>query len=319
MLRPVVQSQGKVVVTGGAGFVGSHLVDRLLSDGCSHVVVLDNLHRGRIENLARKRRDPRLEFIQGDIRDLPTVEAAFRDAETIYHLAAQSTVMGAVDDPVYSFETNVVGTFNVLRAARDARVQRLVFASSREVYGDPIELPVEENQPLLAVNAYGASKLSGEAYCRAFRRTFGLQCVILRLSNVYGPRDIGRVIPLWLEQASNGDDLHIYGGKQLIDFVWIDQVVEAFVRAAEMSGPLPPINVGSGTGTRIVDLARRIIRLTGGRSQLHIGQARPVEVTRFVAHVGRMRQMLGIEPSDDPIARLDQMVPERAAELVLAL
>lgn len=315
----MVHSQGKVVVTGGAGFVGSHLVDRLLSDGSSHVVVLDNLHRGRLENLAERQKDPRLELIVGDVRDLPTVEAAFRGADTIYHLAAQSTVMGAVEDPVYSFETNVVGTFNVLRAARDAHAQRLIFASSREVYGDPIELPVEENQPLLAVNAYGASKLSGEAYCRAFRRTFGLHCVILRLANVYGPRDIGRVIPLWIDRATNGDDLTIYGGKQLIDFVWVDQVVEAFVRAADMSGPLPPINIGSGSGTRIVDLARRIIRLTGGRSQLHIAQARSVEVTRYVAHVGRMRQMLGIEPSDDPIGHLEQLVPVGAAETVRAI
>jgi nucleoside-diphosphate-sugar epimerase len=304
----VPQSPGKIVVTGGAGFIGSHLVDRLLDNGSSQVVVLDNLHRGRLENLAERQSDPLLDFIHGDIRNPRTVAEAFREASTVYHLAAQSRVMGAVEDQDYSFETNVIGTYNVLRAATDADVNALVFASSREVYGDPIDLPVEEGQPLLAINSYGASKVMGEAYCRAFRRTFGLHSVILRLANVYGPRDVGRVVPLWMDLASSGRDLNIYGGKQLLDFVWIDLVVEALVRAADVPGPLPPINIASGTGTRIVDLARRIIRLSSSRSRVNTQQARAVEVTRFVANVSRMRQMLGVEPPADPLVYLDRMI-----------
>lgn len=304
----MVQSAAKIVVTGGAGFIGSHLVDRLLENGWPEVVVLDNLHRGRIENLAAHRAEPRFDFILGDIRNAATVASALRGATTVYHLAAQSTVMGAVEDADYSFETNVVGTFNVLRAAHEAGTRTVVFASSREVYGDPIDLPVAEDQPLLAVNTYGASKVAGEAYCRAFRRTFGLHCITLRLANVYGPRDVGRVIPLWLERAALGQDLEIYGGKQLIDFVWSEQVVDALIRAADIRGPLPPINIGSGTGTRIIDLARRIIRLSGSRSRVSIQQARAVEVTRFVANVKRMQQMLGIEPPDDPLVYLDRLV-----------
>jgi UDP-glucose 4-epimerase len=304
----VVQSAGKIVVTGGAGFIGSHLVDRLVEAGGSEIVILDNLRRGRLENLRAHRAEPRLDFIHGDVRDAATVAAALQGADTVYHLAAQSTVMGAVDDLDYSFETNVIGTFNVLRTASEAGTRRLIFASSREVYGDPIDLPVAEDQPLLAINSYGASKVMGEAYCRAFRRTFGLHCVILRLANVYGPRDTGRVIPLWIERAAAGDVLNLYGGKQLIDFVWIDQVVEALIRAAEIPGPLPSINVGSGTGTRIIDLARRIIRLCGGRSRINIQQARSVEVTRFVANVTRMQQMLRIEPPDDPLIYLERLV-----------
>jgi UDP-glucose 4-epimerase len=295
------------VVTGGAGFIGSHLVDRLLDRGNRAVVVLDNLHRGRMQNLARHVSNPRFQFVPGDIRDAATVAETFRGASTIFHLAAQSTVMGAVDDLDYSFTTNVVGTFNVLRAASEARVDRLIFASSREVYGDPVELPVDESQPLLAINAYGASKVTGEAFCRSFRRSSGLHSVILRLSNVYGPRDFGRVIPLWLDRAANGLDLEIYGGKQLIDFVWVGQVVEALVRAAEIRSPLPTINVGSGTGSRIVDVARRILRMSAGRGHLTLLPARAVEVTRYVADVSRMRQMLGIEPSDDPLAFLEGM------------
>src|SRR5215467_11264682 len=245
------QGTEKVVVTGGAGFVGSHLVDRLLADSRAEIVVLDNLTRGRLANLARHQANPRLLLRDGDIRDVATVADVVRGADTVYHVAAQATVMGAVQDLDYSFSTNVVGTFNVLRESAAAGVRRVLFASSREVYGEPIELPVDEGQPLLAINFYGASKVVGEAYCRAFRRASGLDTVILRIANVYGPRDYGRVIPHWVEQAATGADLQIYGGKQVLDFVWIDQVVDAMLAAAASDVVLPPINVGSGTGTKL--------------------------------------------------------------------
>jgi UDP-glucose 4-epimerase len=169
-------------------------------------------------------------------------------------------------------------------------------------------LPVNEDSPLLPVISYGASKLAGEAYCRAFRRELGLQTVILRLANVYGPRDFGRVIPLWLSRAKSGLDLHVYGGKQVIDFVWVGQAVEALVRAATLEGPFPAINVGSGTGTRIADVARRIARLTEAQPKLVLEPARPMEVTRFVANVDRMRQILCVEPLLDPLGKLHEMV-----------
>jgi UDP-glucose 4-epimerase len=303
----VFSSGDKVVVTGGAGFIGSHLVDRLLDDGCLQVVVLDNFTRGRLDNLAQHRADPRLRLLDGDVRDSSVVARAIRGADIVFHLAAQSTVMGAVEDPEYSFATNVTGTFNVLRAASTAAVRRLVFASSREVYGDPVELPVGESHPLLAINAYGASKVAAEAYCRAFRRSTGLQSVVLRLANVYGPRDSGRVIPVWLSQASAGCDLDVYGGKQIIDFVWIGVVIESLMRAAASTDPMPPVNVGSGTGTRIVDLARRIIRCSPGRSQVRLQQARPSDVTRYVADITRLREILYVEPPADPLLHLEAL------------
>lgn len=303
------QRTDRVVVTGGAGFLGSHLVDRLLTETHAEVVVLDNLHRGRLTNLAQHTDSPRLSIIQGDIRNADLVSETLRGATVVYHLAAQSTVMGAVEDLDYSFSTNVVGTFNVLRAASRESVRQVVFASSREVYGEPIELPVDEGQPLLAINFYGASKVMGEAYCRAFRRAYGLNTVILRLANAYGPRDFGRVIPLWVRQATDGQDLTVYGGKQVLDFVWVGQVVEAFMRTAELEGPTPPINIGSGTGTRIVDLARRIRLMAGSHSQVQLVPARAVEVTQYVARVDRMRQLLSIEPPSDPLAYLPELVP----------
>jgi UDP-glucose 4-epimerase len=309
------QRSDKVVVTGGAGFIGSHLVDRLLAETDSQVIVLDNLHRGRLTNLARHAEEPRLHVLQGDVRDVDLVTRTVRGADVVYHLAAQSTVVGALDDLDYSFSTNVVGTFNVLRAAAHESVRRVVFASSREVYGEPIELPVHEGLPLHAINFYGASKVMGEAYCRAFRRTLGLDSVILRVTNAYGPRDFGRVIPRWAAQAAEGKQLTVYGGKQVLDFVWIGQVVEALHRAAELEGPTPPINIGSGTGTRIVDLAKRIRIVAGSHSQLQLLPARSAEVVHFVARVDRMRQVLRIAPPADPLVHLPEVVPSRIAAL----
>jgi nucleoside-diphosphate-sugar epimerase len=305
----------KVVVTGGAGFVGSHLVDRLLADSRAEIVVLDNLTRGRLANLARHQANPRLLLRGGDIRDVATVADVVRGADIVYHLAAQATVMAAVQDLDYSFTTNVVGTFNVLRESAAAGVRRVLFTSSREVYGEPIELPVDEGQPLLAINFYGASKVVGEAYCRAFRRASGLDTVILRLSNAYGPRDYGRVIPLWIEQALRGEDLELYGGKQVLDFVWVDQVVDAILAAAASDVVLPPINVGSGTGTKLMDLARRIRLLSGSRGQVRIAPSRAVEVVQYVARVDRMRQLLGIDPPSDPLLHLQKLIPSAVPAL----
>ncbi|MBI4494501.1 MAG: SDR family NAD(P)-dependent oxidoreductase [Chloroflexi bacterium] len=299
----------RIVVTGGAGFIGSHLVDRLLADSAAEVLVLDNLRRGRLGNLARHQAEPRLRLIQADVRDADAVAAALRGASAVYHLAAESTVTGAASDVDYAFTTNVVGTFNVLRAATRCGVPRLIFASSREVYGEPIALPVEEGQPLAPLNAYGASKAVGEMYCRVFRRMFGLQAIILRLANVYGPRDFGRVIPLWLERARAGQDLHVYGGKQVLDFLWIGQTVEAFVQAGALDEPLPPINVGSGTGTRILELAQRIVCISGSEARIRLLPARKDEVTRFVANVDRMGQLLGLHPPLDPLASLPNLLP----------
>ncbi|HXK33322.1 MAG TPA: NAD-dependent epimerase/dehydratase family protein [Dehalococcoidia bacterium] len=294
----------RVLVTGGAGFIGSHLVDALVAQG-DDVVVLDNFKRGRHEHIDDHVRSGGVRLITGDIRDEETVAGAMDGAELVYHLAAQSNVMGAVEDMDYSFSTNVVGTYIVLKCAAAAGVRRVVFSSSREVYGDPNEIPVREDAPLVAKNPYGASKLAGEAYCRVWQETTGLDCIVLRFANVYGPRDRDRVIPRWLTRASEGDALEVYGGHQVIDFVWVGQAVRALLAAATcVNGG--PVNVGSGAGTPIIDLGERILALTNARSELRVLPPRSIEVVRFVADVSRMRSVLGIEPEGDPLAQLPQ-------------
>lgn len=301
-------SAQRVVVTGGAGFIGSHLVDRLVAEG-HDTIVIDNLHRGRMENLEGVARKHRFEFVPGDIRDVDVLRRVLTGADAVFHLAAQSRVMDASRDLDYTFTTNILGTFNLLRLAAESGVERVVFASSREVYGDPIALPVDESHPLLPINAYGATKMAGEALCRGIRRERGLQTTILRFANVYGSRDVDRLIPTWLERIAAGEDLPVYGGSQILDLVWVDQAVEALMRAWPIPVPGSAINVASGTATRILDLARRLARIAGSRSRVVLLPAREQEVTRFVGSTQRMQELLGVQPLRDPLARLEELLP----------
>jgi len=298
----------KTIVTGGAGFIGSHLVDRLARDEWGEIVVLDNLTRGKMENLLQHRGNPNVQFFPVDIRNYDLLRDHIRGAEVVFHLGAQSNVMGAVADLDYSFTTNVVGTYNVLKAAKECGARRVVFTSSREAYGEPQYLPVDENHPIGSKNTYGASKVAGEMYARVFYNNFGLETAVLRLANAYGPRDFDRVIPIWLGRTRQGLDLVVYGGKQIIDFVWIDQIVEALVRASKANIIGQPINVGSGQGTPLLNLARRILSLVDSPSQLDIQPARSVEVVRFTAKIDLMREKLGLEPPDDPLFGLPALV-----------
>jgi nucleoside-diphosphate-sugar epimerase len=303
-----------VLVTGGAGFIGAHLVRRLVGAG-KDVIVLDNMKRGKRERLADLERAGKARVVVGDIRRLDDVAPLVRGCEAVFHLAAQSNVMGATDDPDYSVTTNVNGTCNVLRAAATAKVARVVFTSSREVYGDPAKLPVGEADPLRPKNAYGASKAAGEAYCRAFAASHGLAVEILRLANVYGPGDRGRVIPLWLDLAREGRDLPVYGGQQVIDFLWVGTAVEALLLASERGLP-GPVNVGSGTATKILELAERILAITRSKSKVALSAAREIEVARFVADTRCLRS-LGLTPEPDPLQHLAELVastPSRPGE-----
>jgi len=286
----------RILVTGGAGFIGGHLVNRLASMGAGDVLVLDNLHRG----FFRDSLPPTVEFRRVDIRDRDALADALKGREIVFHLAAQSNVMGAVADAGYSFNTNVVGTYNVLQGAAAAGVKRLVFPSSREVYGDPRSIPVPETAPLRAKNAYGASKIAGEVYCRLAAQQ-GLETVVLRLANVYGPGDRDRVIPLFAAAASSGLPIAVFGEQKILDFVWIDVVVDALIKTAFGMFIRGPLNIGSGKGTTILDLARRIVDLSRSGSKIAVVEEREQEVGRFVADITRAKRRLKIPAPDDPL------------------
>lgn len=321
-----------IVVTGGAGFIGRHLVTRLCESRVAFgvadeaIVVLDNLRRGSHEALDSLIRAGQVRFVEGDIRDAAALAEVMRGATHVFHLAAQSNVMGAEDDPDYAFTTNVDGTYRVVQAAAHAGVRRFVFTSSREVYGQPVSLPVAEEAQLAPKNGYGASKAAGEMLCRMGAARAGLEMVTLRLANVYGPGDTGRVIPLWLDRAERGEDLLIYGGNQVLDFIWIGDTVDALLRAAlaprnlfAAAGILPDenieqgffvtLNVGTGRGTSIRTLAERIRAVTGHDVGIRVLPPRNAEVMRFVADIWLMRRTLGLRP-ELPLAGLPQMVDE---------
>jgi len=297
----------KVLVTGGAGFIGAHLVAALRAAG-DEVVALDNMRRG-----ARDKLPFDVQVVEGDIRERDTVARAMRGVRRVYHLAAQSNVLGAVADTDYSFTSNVVGTYNVLVAARDAGVERVVFTSSREAYGEVERLPVAEDRPMNPKNAYGASKVAGEVYCRTFQNTYGLDVSVLRLANVYGPGDRDRVIPIWLDRARRGEDLELYGGEQVLDLVRVEQVVEALRRAGDKALGGQPVNVGSGAGTSLRGLAARVQALPGVEVALRVLPPRSIEVTRFIADVALMRTALGLTPPDDPLEGLAALWAEMRA------
>jgi UDP-glucose 4-epimerase len=311
----------RVLITGGAGFIGSHLVDRLLqlSGETPHttpdILIYDNMRRGRHAHLEPHLRAGRVQLIEGDIRDEAALRHALSGVEIVFHLAAQANVIGSETDRDYAFSTNVVGVYNVLKASEAVGVRRVLFSSSREVYGEAQTLPVCEDAPLAPKNAYGASKVAGEMYFRVAQAREALETVIFRLANVYGPRDSERVIPLWLERARRGEELLLYGGDQVIDFVWVRDVVEAFAQAAFAGRERvvgQTINIGTGQGTPIAELARRIVALSGSGSQLQILPARGAEVRRFVADPSRMKAVLGLEPAP-PLAHLPEMLAVKSA------
>jgi UDP-glucose 4-epimerase len=303
-----------VLVTGGLGFIGGHLVDGLLAAGVNDIRVFDN-HRRAVTN-AQDWPVDKVALIRGDVRDRTELQKAMQGCEVVYHLAAQSNVLGAISDPDYSFSTNVGGTLNVLIAAKDVGVRRIVFTSSREVYGDQDQIPIPESAPLRPKNLYGASKAAGEMYCRALGDR-DLEVVVTRLANVYGPRDRDRVIPIFLECALNGAPLTVYGGDQVIDFVWIDTVIETLLAVGFTADASEPVNIGSGVGTTVLELARRILDLVPSNSQCVRLPVRNVEVSRFVADISRAKSVLGMPSPDEPLVYLPQLVDRTREEAIL--
>jgi len=253
------------LVTGGAGFIGSHIVDNLVSKGAT-VRVLDNLTTGRIGNLAGSMKRGQVSFLKGNITDFGVVRRAVRGASTVFHEAALVEVPRSYKNPRLVHKVNVEGTLNLLEASRRYDVERFVFASSSSVYGDT-ECPAREDFHLRPRSPYAASKLAAEEYCQVYWRAYGLSTVSLRYFNVYGPRQMGGpysgVISVFARAISEGRTLVVNGdGSQVRDFVHVNDVSDANVRAAMAGGIDSEVfNIGTGKATSIDELARTMLRL----------------------------------------------------------
>ncbi len=292
-----------VLVTGGAGFIGSHLVDRLCREG-HRVRVLDNFATGRRENLAAM--PDGVELVEGDVQSYEQVHRCVSGCELVFHEAAVPSVPRSVRDPLTSHAANVTGTLNVLLSARDEGVRRVVFASSSSTYGANRELPAREQTPALPISPYAVGKLAAEGYCRAFFEVYGLETVALRYFNIFGPRqdplsEYAAVIPRFITSMLEGRSPVVYGdGEQSRDFTYVDNAVAANLLAADAEGVAgQTFNIACGATISLNALLEELGEITGtGIAAVH-EEPRPGDVRNSLADISRAREALGYEPEID--------------------
>jgi UDP-glucose 4-epimerase len=291
------------LVTGGAGFIGSHLVEALLEHGRA-VRVLDDFSTGSPGNLGAVR--DRVEVIDGDITDLETVKSAMRGVEVVFHQAALASVPRSVADPLATHRACVNGTLHVLLAARDAGVRRAVYAASSSAYGNSVRLPKSEADPTAPLSPYAAAKLAGENYCAAFTEVYGLETVRLRYFNVFGPRQspdspYAAVIPRFIEAMTGGRSPVIHGdGTQSRDFTFVADVVQANLLAASAPGVAGRVyNVACGRRTTLLELVEHLNQMLGTSIAPTHTPSRPGDVRHSQADIERARTDLGYNPTTD--------------------
>lgn len=302
----------RYLVTGGAGFIGSHIAETLLKQG-HEVIIFDNLSTSREEHLnilrhiastpAVQQKQGTLHFVQGDIRDGDALKAVMQGVDYVLHQAALPSVARSVEDPQTTSQVNIEGTLNVLVAARDAQIRRLVYASSSSVYGDSPVLPKHEDMPLRPLSPYAVSKLAGEEYCRVFTHVYGLETVSLRYFNVFGPRQnpeaqYAAVIPRFIRQVLAGKSPIVFGdGEQSRDFSYIDNVVQANLLALDapnVSGEV--FNIACGQRTTLNTLLRELEAILGQPIVAEYTTPRTGDVKHSLADISRAKRLLGYQP-----------------------
>jgi len=288
------------LITGGAGFIGSHIAEALVARG-DQVRVLDNLSTGRLANLEPIR--DRIRFVQGDVTDAPLVAELVQGVECVFHQAALASVPASVDNPLASHAACATGTVTVLDAARRAGARRVVYAASSAAYGNRPGSPKRETDLPAPISPYGAAKLAGEFYCQAFTATYGFEAVGLRYFNVFGPRQdpnspYSAVIPLFIAAMLAGRRPVVYGdGRQSRDFVFVGDVVRANLLAADAPGaPGRVFNVGTGQGIDLLTLLDLLHRLLGTSVEPRFDPPRPGDVRESLADISQARAVLGYEP-----------------------
>jgi UDP-glucose 4-epimerase len=288
----------RVLVTGGAGFIGSNLVGALVARGVS-VVVLDNLVSGYRSNLDPF---PAVRFVEGDVRDRAAVDAAMSDVDVVFHLAASVGNKRSIDDPVFDASINVLGTVNVLESARRAGARKIVASSSAGIFGELKQLPIREDHPLEPDSPYGATKLCEEKLCLAYAKLYSIEAVCLRYFNVYGPNQrfdaYGNVIPIFVFQMLRGETLTIFGdGEQTRDFVNVADVVQANLRAADTRGVSGAFNIGSASRITINRLVELLRAASGLSPTVKHGPPRAGDVRDSLADISAARAAFGFDPS----------------------
>lgn len=302
----------RVMVTGGAGFIGSHLCEEILALG-KHVVVADDLSTGKKENLP-----PGVEFVQMDISEPGRLSTALEDVDIIFHVAAQPSTRRSIEHPHLDFRCNALGTYNALAAARRAGVSRLIYTSSSAVYGQPGRLPLCEGDLPMPMTPYGASKLCGEHYCSAFAGVFGLRCTTLRPFNVYGPREnlktsLDEVVQ-YAVAIMEDRPLTVYGdGSQTRDFVYVKDVVRAHVLAADREESVGKVlNVGTGVETSINDLVRTMERVADKRAEVQHGPWPEGDILREYGDMSTVGKIIGYAPETDLAEGIRQLMWEKS-------
>jgi nucleoside-diphosphate-sugar epimerase len=287
------------LVTGGAGFIGSHIAEELVKRG-GRVRVIDNLSTGKRENLQHLM--SKIEFIEGDLRDQETTARAVDGVDFVMHQAAIPSVPRSIQDPKGSTENNLNGTLHLLLAARDAGVKRVVYASSSSVYGDSPTLPKSEDFPPAPLSPYAASKLAGEYYCQVFSQVYGLETVCLRYFNVFGPRQdplslYAAVIPAFIASALTKKPLVVYGdGEQTRDFSFVANVVQANLLACEADGVVgETLNVGGGTQTSLNQLVKELRAIVTTDLHVEYAEPRPGDVKHSLASVEKAKRLMGYD------------------------
>lgn len=289
----------KYIVTGGAGFIGSHLAEFLAKD--HEVVIIDNLFSGKQENIQHLLESGSVRFVNGSITDLTLLLKIFDGAEGIFHQAAIASVPRSIKDPIATNEANVIGTLNVLLAAKDCGVKKVVFASSSSVYGDSPVLPKKEDMKPHPKSPYAVSKLTGEHYCRVFSDLFGLKTVCLRYFNVFGPRqdpksEYAAVIPKFITRILNNESPVIYGdGKQTRDFTYIKDVIQANVKAMTSSSE-GIFNIAYNKRINLIELSSIIMDEIGNHPRICYEAPQPGDVRDSIADISAAGLSFGYQP-----------------------
>jgi len=297
-----VHKLSKILVTGGAGFIGSHVVDKLVQRGFK-VRVLDNLSTGSIENIKHHVEAGRVELIVGDVRNVNEVAKAVEGVDAVIHEAALTSVPRSIEDPAATHDVNVTGTLNLLRACLNAGVKRFIYASSSSIYGETETLPKKEDMPAKPISPYAASKLAAESYCLAFHKAYGLEAVALRYFNVYGPRQTygpySGVITIFINRLLAGEPPIIYGdGTQTRDFTYVDDAAEATVTALESSVAVGnAINIATGRQTSVNQLAKTLIGIVGRNTIKPVyAPPRKGDIKHSYADISKAVKLLNYKP-----------------------